>query len=61
MGKFDHFFNSFFFTGEEVLWLADVHPETLELQTVELSVSGHEGENLLLNTRRLHLKEFKII
>jgi len=35
--------------AEEVLWLSNVHPETLEVERVELAILDHRGEGLLLD------------
>lgn len=38
--------------GEEIFGLSDVHPEALEVKTVQLAVLGHGGEGLLLDRGR---------
>lgn len=36
-------------SGEEVLGLTDIHPETLQVKRVQLAISNHGGEGLLLD------------
>ena len=36
-------------TGDEVLGLTDIHPETCEVEGVELAICRNRRENLLLN------------
>ena len=36
-------------SGKEILWLSDVHPVSLQVEGVQLSVGGHGWEGLLLD------------
>ena len=36
-------------SGKEILWLSDIHPESLEVEGVELSIGANSWEGLLLD------------
>lgn len=36
-------------TGQKVLWLADIHPETVQIKAVELTILANGRESLLLD------------
>ena len=42
-------------TSQEVLGLSHVHPETLQFCAVQVTVLGHERENLFLDTHGFQL------
>jgi hypothetical protein len=42
-------------SGEEILWLTDVHPEALEVEGVKLPIRAHRREGLLLDGSRAQL------
>jgi hypothetical protein len=43
-------------TGQEILGLTDVHPETIQVEGVKLTILGNEGEDFLLNGGGLELR-----
>ena len=44
-------------TSQEVLGLSHVHPETLQFHAVQVTVLGHERENLFLDAHGFQLQE----
>lgn len=46
-------------TSEEVLGLTDIHPETVQIKGVEVTVVHHGGEDLLLDRGRTELNPIK--
>jgi len=46
---------NFWLTRNVILWLSDIHPESLHIIRVELVISGNSGEDLLFDRSRAGL------